>query len=158
MFYTFRRAMLDDLPLLRQWQRTPDVAEWWDADDPFDAADLADGRTAAWIVSAGNTPFAYLQDYDVHGWDPHHFGYLPPGSRGIDQYIGIADMIGRGHGTAFLRQRLGALFAAEAPVVATDPHPDNARAIAAYHKAGFCITGPQQETEWGLILPMEARP
>jgi aminoglycoside 6'-N-acetyltransferase len=43
-------------------------------------------------------------------------------------------------------------------VVATDPHPDNARAIAACEKAGFRIAGNPVQSEWGLILPMEAHP
>ncbi len=155
MRYNFRPAALDDLPLLRGWLRTADVAAWWGTDDPFDTGDLADGRIAAWIVSADDRPFAYLQDYDVHGWPDHHFRHLPQGSRGIDQFIGVPDMIGKGHGTAFISQRVQALFAEGAPVVATDPHPDNARAIAAYQKVGFMIAGVAQDTEWGRILPME---
>jgi len=63
-------------------------------------------------------------------------------------------MVGIGHGTAFIKGRTQALFNAGAPVIATDPHPNNARAIAAYKKAGFQTAGPPRETEWGLILPM----
>lgn len=100
-------------------------------------------------------PFAYMQDYNVHGWDDHHFAHLPEGARGIDQYIGDAEMLGVGHGTAFIRARLRMLFEAGAPVIATDPHPDNARAIAAYKKAGFETAGPAQDTQWGRILPMQ---
>jgi aminoglycoside 6'-N-acetyltransferase len=158
MAYAFRPATLDDLPLLRGWQRTPDVAAWWGTDDPFDADDLAQGHMAVWIVSQGDRPFAYIQDYDVHAWPGHHFGYLPAGARGIDQFIGIPDMIGQGHGTSFIRQHIQTLFAAGAPVIATDPHPRNSRAIAAYQKVGFRVVGPERETEWGLIIPMERRP
>jgi aminoglycoside 6'-N-acetyltransferase len=154
--YLFRPATLADLPMLRAWVATPAVAEWWGGGDAFDAADLADRRVRVWIVAVNGKPFAYMQDYDVHGWDGHHFGYLPPGSRGIDQFIGRPDMLGLGHGTAFIRQRLAALFAAGAPAVGTDPHPANARAIAAYRKAGFRITGPEEDTEWGRVIRMEA--
>ncbi|MCU0801402.1 MAG: acetyltransferase [Rhodobacteraceae bacterium] len=157
MAYSFRPATLDDLPLLREWLRIPDVAAWWGADDPFDAADLTDARLAVWIVSAGGTDFAYMQDYDVHGWPDHHFGHLPAGSRGIDQFIGVPGMLGQGHGTAFIRQRVLALFAAGAPVVATDPHPDNLRAIEAYANVGFRVAGQPQDTRWGHILPMALR-
>ena len=146
-----------DLPMLRGWIATPEVARWWGGeDDPFVAEELGDPRFAPWIVAHGGRPFAYLQDYDVHGWPGHHFGHLPDGARGIDQIIGLPAMIGRGHGTRFIAQAMTALFAAGAPVIATDPHPDNARAIAVYRKLGFAVAGEARETEWGRILPMEA--
>lgn len=155
--YGFRKATLDDLDLLMAWQSTPHVREWWDSEEPYDEADLADPRVARWIVSNARRPFAFIQDYTVHGWEDHHFVNLPNGSRGVDQYIGDPNMVGVGHGSAFIRIRMQALFDEGAPVIATDPHPDNARAIAVYRKLGFEPSGPSQETQWGLILPMVAK-
>ncbi|APX12960.1 GNAT family N-acetyltransferase [Tateyamaria omphalii] len=155
--YSFRNATLDDLALLKGWQSTPHVREWWDADEPYDADDLADPRVARWIVSFSGQPFAYMQDYTVHGWDDHHFAHLPTGSRGIDQYIGDPERLGLGHGSAFITLRMQAIFDAGAPVIATDPHPKNARAIAVYAKLGFAPSGPPQETQWGVVLPMVAK-
>ena len=155
--YGFRRVTTEDLALLQTWQARPHVRAWWGRDDPYDAAELADPRVARWIVSRDGRPFAFMQDYAVHGWESHHFAGLPPGSRGIDQYIGEPAMTGIGHGTAFIGLRMRALFAAGAPVIATDPHPDNARAIAVCRKLGFVPAGPSQDTEWGPILPMCAR-
>lgn len=156
--YDFRAAQLADLPLLRQWLATPEVGRWWGDDDPYAASDLGDARFSPWIVQLDGTAFAYLQDYDVHAWENHHFGHLPPGARGIDQFIGRPELIGQGHGPAFIRQHVVALFATGVPVVATDPHPDNARAIAAYRKAGFRVVGQAVPSAWGIILPMEAWP
>ena len=155
--YGFRKVTLSDLPLLTQWQSRPHVKEWWDASEPYSESDLVDPRVARCIVSHDAVPFAFMQDYTVHGWTDHHFAQLPDGTRGIDQFIGDAGMIGQGHGTAFIRQRMKHLFAAGAPVIATDPHPDNARAIAVYRKLGFVPAGPPQDTQWGVILPMVAR-
>ncbi len=109
-------------------------------------------------MSHDGTAFAYVQTYDPQSEAGHHFGHLPAGSRGIDQFIGVPDMLGRGHGTGLLRQHLGTLFAAGVPAVGTDPHPDNARAISAYRKVGFEVAGPAQDTRWGPVLPMEAWP
>ncbi|MFS4439084.1 GNAT family N-acetyltransferase [Paracoccaceae bacterium GXU_MW_L88] len=153
--YHFRPATLDDLPRLAEWQAEPHVRAWWDADPPYDAAELSDPRVRRFIVSIDSHPFAFLQDYTVHGWGAHHFAHLPDGTRGIDQFIGDPEMIGRGHGTAMIGQRVQQLFDEGAPVVAVDPHPENARAIAVYRKLGFAVFGPAQETEWGLILPMK---
>lgn len=154
--FEFQPATLDDLPLLRQWQKEPHVSAWWDSDEPFDADDLRDPRVSRWIVSFNGASFAYMQDYSVHGWDTHPFAYLPPGSRGIDQYIGEIGMMGQGYGKAIIRQRMDALFSLGAPVIAVDPHPLNARAIAVYEKVGFRIVGPEQDSPWGRILPMAA--
>jgi aminoglycoside 6'-N-acetyltransferase len=155
--YGFRRATMDDLHLLMEWQAHPHVREWWERDEPYDHEDLSDTRVSRWIVSIHERPFAFMQDYTVHGWENHHFAKLPRGSRGIDQYIGDPEMVGLGHGSAFIGARMQALFDEGAPVIATDPHPDNERAIAVYKKVGFEVSGPPQKTEWGLILPMLAK-
>ena len=131
------------------------MREWWSDGDPFDASDLESPLFAAWIVETGGRPFAYMQDYAVHGFEAdHHLGSLPFGARGIDQFIGEPDMLGHGHGTAFIGQRMAALFDGGVPAIGTDPHPDNARAIAAYGKLGFRPLGPPLETRWGPVLPM----
>jgi aminoglycoside 6'-N-acetyltransferase len=154
--YAFRKVTMGDLGLLMQWQAHPHVGEWWGSGDPYDQDDLRDPRVSRWIVSVDGRPFAFMQDYSVHGWDDHHFAGLPHGSRGIDQYIGDPDMIGIGHGPAFIGARMQTLFDAGAPVIATDPHPENRRAIAVYARLGFKVSGPPQQTPWGVILPMLA--
>ena len=55
----------------------------------------------------------------------------------MDQFIGEPDMIGRGHGSAFIRLFIGGLLEAGTPRIVTDPDPQNARAISAYENAGF---------------------
>ncbi|WP_328590043.1 GNAT family N-acetyltransferase [Roseibium marinum] len=147
-----------DFGLLLEWQSRPHVRMWWSTVEPFSEQKLEDPRVRRWIVSTAECPFAYMQDYTVHGWENHHFSGLPRVSRGIDQFIGEPCMIGNGHGPAFISERLQALFEGGAPVVATDPHPENAHAIAAYKKSGFKEFGPPQETPWGQILPMKASP
>jgi aminoglycoside 6'-N-acetyltransferase len=155
--YDFRQATMGDLNLLMDWQARLHVREWWGKQDPYDEMEMSDPRVARWIVSTDERPFAFMQDYTVHGWEGHHFAKLPKGSRGIDQYIGDPEMIGVGHGSAFIGARMQSLFDEGAPVIATDPHPDNERAIAVYKKLGFEPFGPSQETQWGLILPLMAR-
>lgn len=155
--YEFRRLTADDLDLMMEWQAHPHVREWWNSDEPYDQEEIDDPRVSRWIVSTDQRPFAFMQDYTVHGWENHHFANLPKGSRGIDQYIGDPEMIGVGHGSAFISARMRALFDEGVPVIATDPHPDNERAISVYKKLGFEPFEPPQETRWGSILPMLAR-
>lgn len=156
--YHIRPMRPVDLSLVNRWLETPPVRQWWvDASgqpsDPFDQSDLADPNVALWIVSHEGRPFAFIQDYDPHAWTDHHFADLAPGSRGIDQFIGAPDMIGRGHGSAFIRLHCQTLMAAGAPTIGTDPHPANARAIRAYEKAGF-TRGKEVSTQWGDCLLM----
>ncbi|MBA3667505.1 MAG: GNAT family N-acetyltransferase [Sphingomonas sp.] len=156
MDYRFRPLARHDLPLVARWRAKPHVSEWWG--DPAvepEADKLIDPRIAMWIVERDGWPFAFAQDYDVHGWKPHPFGHLPEGARGIDQYIGEPDMLDRGHGSAFVRQLVQMLIANGAPAVGTDPHPDNLRARRAYEKAGFLATGGPVETPWGTAILME---
>ena len=134
--YRFRRLAPADLALVRRWRAMPHVIQWWDEPGVEDEAEKAgDPRIAMWIVEHDRRPFAFAQDYDVHGWRPHPFSRLPPGGRGIDQYIGEPDMLDRGHGSGFVAAHVQRLFAAGAPAVGTDPHPDNLRARRAYAKA-----------------------
>ena len=155
--YDFRKVTMGDLPMLLEWQAQPHVREWWDSNEPYDQEELRDPRVSRFIVWFDDRPFAFMQDYSVHGWEEHHFAYLPKGARGIDQYIGDPKMIGAGHGTAFIGERMSLLYDSGAPVIATDPHPDNERAIAVYRKLGFEPSGQPQETQWGRILPMLAK-
>jgi aminoglycoside 6'-N-acetyltransferase len=144
----------EDLPRTARWLQTPEVRRWWsDEEEVATLEDLEDPNIAFWIVSHEGRPFAYLQDYDPHAWQEHPFGFLPAGSRGMDQLIGEPDMLGAGHGSAFIRAHVERLFARGAPAVGADPHPDNARAIRAYEKAGF-QAGHVQDTEWGRCLLM----
>lgn len=151
--YTFRSLRADDLPLLARWRAAPHVAEWWG--NATEVEEVAEENVARWIVELDGQPFAFAQDYDPHAWKGHHFAYLPPGSRGIDQFIGEADLLNCGHGPAFVRQHVARLFAAGAPAVGTDPHPYNARARRAYEKAGFRIVGGPMATPWGEVVLME---
>ena len=158
MAYSFRPVTRADLSLLREWRSRPHVVRWWGPPDVEDPAEtLAEGDVSMWIVEHEERPFAYAQDYVPHDWDDHPFAHLPPGSRGIDQYIGEPDMLDRGHGSAFVRAHVERLFAAGAAVVGTDPHPDNARAIRAYEKAGFVIASDPLDTRWGRAILMECR-
>jgi aminoglycoside 6'-N-acetyltransferase len=155
----FRSVTEADLPLLSRWRAMPHVRRWWGEPEGEDEREkLSDPRIAMWIVEADGRPFAFAQDYDVHGWPNHPFAHLPPGSRGIDQYIGEPDMTDRGYGSAFVRLHVERLFAAGAPSVGTDPHPDNLRARRVCEKVGFTFVRGPVETPWGIAMLMECWP
>jgi aminoglycoside 6'-N-acetyltransferase len=138
--YTFRPVTREDLPLVRRWLETPEVVRWWgDPDEQFALlkGDLDEPLMVMRIVSLGGKPFAYAQHYDVRSWPQTHFAGLPTGTRAIDAFIGEPEMIGRGHGAAFLRLLARRLREEGAPLVAIDPDVCNRRARSAYARAGF---------------------
>lgn len=154
--YLIRRAGEADLPRLRRWREHPHVSRWWgEPDVEPEAEKLADPDIAMWIVEAGAEPFAFIQDYDVHAWPDHHFGYLPAGSRGMDVYIGEPDFIGQGHGSAMVRQHVDELFESGVLAVGIDPNPDNLAAQKAFQKAGFVAVSSPVETQWGRAILMD---
>ena len=136
--YQFRPMSADDLPLVRDWLRVPHVKQWWhDADDfEFVSGDLDHHDMAQFIVSVDQRPFGYLQCYRIGDWHAG-FGPQPDGTRGVDQFIADPNMVGCGHGSAFIRQFIEGLLDNGTPRIVIDPSPTNPRAIRAYEKAGF---------------------
>jgi aminoglycoside 6'-N-acetyltransferase len=137
--YAFRPMSTDDLPTIRRWLETPHVSEWWhDPAEQFEivSGDLDHPDMTQFIVAADGQEFAYLQCYNLSAWDSG-FGPQPDGTRGLDQFIGEASMLGCGHGSAFVRAFADGLLVSGTPRVVTDPDPANTRAIKAYEKAGF---------------------
>jgi aminoglycoside 6'-N-acetyltransferase len=155
-FYSFRPAARTDLPMLRRWLATPEVRRWWGADPDAEVAileaDLDETLLVMRIVSYRGRPFAYVQDYPVHAWPQPYFAELPPGSRGVDAFIGEPDMLGCGHGSAFLRLLAERLVAEGAPSIAITPDPGNVRARRAYRNAGFHEVGVVETDEGPSVL------
>ncbi|MET3692398.1 GNAT family N-acetyltransferase [Methylobacterium goesingense] len=153
--YLIRRVREDDLPLLACWRRQDHVCRWWGSPDVEPEAEkLREGRVAMWIAADTERPLAFIQDYAVANWSPHHFDYLPNGSRGMDVYIGEEGALGRGHGARIVRQHVDCLFSLSVPAVGIDPHPDNERARKSFARAGFVVSGEPLVTRWGQAILM----
>jgi aminoglycoside 6'-N-acetyltransferase len=137
--YQFRPISAGDLPLVKDWLARPHVVEWWgDPDEQFElvSGDMNEPAMDQYIVSLDDAPLGYLQCYRLTDWNTG-FGPQPEGTRGIDQMIGVPEMVGQGHGSGFIREFIERLLGNSTPRVVVDPDPENARAIRAYEKAGF---------------------
>jgi aminoglycoside 6'-N-acetyltransferase len=153
--YKIRKVQRADLGLLAEWRTQPQISRWWGQPDVEPEEDkLDDPSIAIWIAEHEDAPFAFIQDYAVNDWLPHHFDFLPNGSRGIDMYIGEARLRGLGHGCKLLRQHVDKLFADGIPAVGIDPHPENQGAIEAFKKSGFRIVGGPIDTRWSRAVLM----
>jgi aminoglycoside 6'-N-acetyltransferase len=141
--YAFREMTADDLPMIERWLAAPHVREWWrDPAEQYElvSGDLDEPAMDQYIVSTDGRAFGYIQCYDLTAWNSG-FGAQPKGTRGIDLFIGEADMIEQGHGSAMLRAFVDERLKAGAPRVVTDPDPENSRALRAYENAGFARVG-----------------
>ena len=157
--YAFRPMVEADLPMIRRWLGTQEVVRWWG--DPAEQYDLVSGDLAhpdmdQFIVAFDGRPFAYIQCYALSTWN-QGFGEQPAATRGIDQFIGEDDMIGRGHGSNFIRQFVDERLRSGIPRIVTDPDPKNVRAVRAYEKAGFARER-MIDTPDGLALLMVRNP
>lgn len=154
-FYRIRAATEADAEQLNAWRALPHVRRWW-GDPSLEpiSETLVDSRVVLWIAEHQERPFAFIQDYDIQDWSPHHFDYLPVGSRGMDIYVGDPAMLGSGHGSRLVRQHVDQLFERGVPAVGIDPHPDNLLARRAFERAGFVLTGGPIETRWNRAVLM----
>ncbi len=137
--YAFWPMTSDHLPMIRRWLETPEVVRWWgEPDEQFAlvSGDLDHPDMDQFVVAIEDRPFGYIQCYALSAWN-QGFGPQPEATRGIDQFIGEPEMIGRGHGSAFIRQFVENLLMSGVPRIVTDPDPENIRAVRAYARAGF---------------------
>lgn len=159
--YAFPRVTRVHYPLLRGWLAQPHVRAWWG--DPEEEIALIDedidhGPTDMRLVTLAGHPFAYVQDYPAHHWNAPQFAPFPPGTRGVDTFLGDPAYLGQGHAPRYLRQRCGDLIAEGATTVVIDPDPDNERALRAYRRAGFVTRGIAPCEDGDPVVVMEFVP
>ena len=147
-----RRMRAGDLPLMARWRSEPHVRRWWEMDgDPVpytveDARedygpDLEPGaQTTAAIIVMANRPVGYVQWYRWSDY-PEAAEMGVPEDRdafGLDIFIGEADVVGTGVGSATVDLACRTLFAERnASCVALLTALDNEPAQRAYEKAGM---------------------
>src|SRR5262245_65075250 len=137
--YRVQPVTAEDLPLVRRGLNTAHVSEWWG--HPAEqlslvSGDLDEPAMEQFIVVKDDRAFAYLQCYWLSAWPENGLGLHPTGTRGIDQFIGEVDLVGCGHGSAFIRAFTDHLLATGTPRAVTDPDPSNARPFRALQKPG----------------------
>jgi aminoglycoside 6'-N-acetyltransferase len=153
-----------DLPLARAWLEAPHVARWW-PDGELQAGwireNLGEASMRCLILTIDGADVGYLQTYDPHhepciapdGTIGHPYRDQPPGTRGIDLFVGERRYVGCGHGPRLVAHVVERLFHEGRPCVVTDPDPSNARSVAAFRKAGFYPI-EERDTGWGHVLLM----
>jgi aminoglycoside 6'-N-acetyltransferase len=146
--YEFAPLREEDLPLVRRWLLEPHVKRWWDdgVKTPYPDAEIDDYRAAIegrdptyrYVALIDGRPAGLLQHYRIADEYAEALD-LGEDAIGVDLFIGAAELLGRGHGPAVLRQFLRdvAFPFHGIDVCVIGPSVRNTAAIRAYEKAGF---------------------
>jgi aminoglycoside 6'-N-acetyltransferase len=147
-----RLSTSDDAELITGWLADPDVHRWWGG-EPVPLAEVRRRYTGArapdvvvHLVLRDGEPVGLLQ-----AWRD------PDGTAGLDMFL-AAHAQGRGTGPRAARALAEELTRSGWGTLTVDPGTDNARAIAAWQRAGFVPTGERGEDEGRETLLMVFRP
>ncbi len=169
---TFRALTEDDLPLMQRWLAADHVAEWYPVEDvrkpPLELVRShylprirGEDPTRAYLTLLGGRPVGYIQACLIDDYPEYASAVqLPPGTAGIDMFIGEVDAVHRGLGSPIIGRFLDEVVFGEmgAARACLGPEPDNRVAIRAYEKAGFRhlktveIPGGDPEHEYLMVL------
>jgi aminoglycoside 6'-N-acetyltransferase len=139
---------------LQSWLLQAHWREWWGEPEEELAMIYAvhEGEHLPFIACIDDEKIAYVQCW----WPAQHpdVAWVKDMSiteRGIDMSIGDASNLGKGLGTHIMKAFAAKMFADGVTRLVIDPDKRNARAIAAYTKAGF---KPYAEADGDLLMQL----
>jgi aminoglycoside 6'-N-acetyltransferase len=141
---TLREATIADAPLLRHWDEQPHVIDSDPNDDWEWETELQ--KTPFWreqlLAEVDGVPIGFVQIIDPAAEESHYWGDVSNDLRAIDIWIGEAEYLGQGFGTAMMRQAIERCFlSAEVRAIIIDPLASNVRAHRFYQRLGFKPVG-----------------
>jgi RimJ/RimL family protein N-acetyltransferase len=169
MQISLRPLRKDDLPLLLAWLSKPHLKTWWDPEIVWTADLVAEKYGSyiegykleggikkpmqAYIAHVDDVSVAYVQLYNAHDFpreDGASLDDLPRSLAALDIFIGEQAYMGRGYGSAILKQFLQEYVANNYDACFVDPDKTNLQVIRAYEKTGFESIGTRRESLWML--------
>ncbi len=148
MTLALRLATLADIPLLDRWERQPHVQQSVGSDGPWDWTPAVTAQ-ADWrrilIAEEDGRPVGFLQMLDPARDEEQYWGPTGSGYRALDIWIGEAEDLGRGLGSAIMRLAIEACFAEPGvQVILIDPLARNIQSHRFYRRLGFVEVGPRR--------------
>lgn len=149
---SLRPATVADAPTLAAWDLEPHVIAC-SSDDPEEevafggiawAEEIADSAYDSHylIAEVAGVPVGVMQVCDPHMEPTHYWGEIERGLRAIDIWIGPAEWLNRGVGTAMMTQAINDCFAEpEITAIVIDPLNTNVAAHRFYQRLGFVVEG-----------------
>lgn len=159
MVWKFRRLEECDFDLLHQWMNHGEVKKWYTKgtisfvriQEKYGPCVTGESPKLTMIACLDGCPTGFLQAYSLGNYPAYAAQVGICDAVGIDLFIGEANKLNHGLGSAMLRvfveKKLPCEFTESIAVIG--PEPDNKRAIRAYEKAGFQyfhqIENPREE-------------
>lgn len=138
---SFRTATINDLELLRYWDKQLHViASDPDEDWEWETELLHDPEWREQLVAElDGRPIGFIQIIDPKEEETHYWGNdIEENLRAIDIWIGEANDLEKGYGTRMMRLAIERCFAdPRVTAIIIDPLSSNTRAIKFYEKMGF---------------------
>lgn len=137
----FRNATINDLSLLKHWDKQPHVIASGGEDNDWEWESYLP-ENPSWreqlIAELDGRPIGFVQIIEAHEEETHYWGEVAPGTYAIDIWIGEASDLNNGYGTVMMRKALARCFAhPEAHSVLIDPLESNVDAHRFYERVGF---------------------
>lgn len=169
MKFQFRRIKKNDFVLLQEWFNDPPINQLYAENRVWSLEEIAQKylpriegkqKIAGFIVyynsiSIGFIQFYSLADYLPEGimnYDNNLFKkYDPTELVGIDFFIAIEEMRGKGLGNKLLTQFID-LYLQNYKAIVVDPEINNLSAIQCYKKSGFRMTNFSEDPEYGVLF------
>ncbi|MBV6645510.1 MAG: GNAT family N-acetyltransferase [Cyclobacteriaceae bacterium] len=135
-----RQATIRDLHLVKFWDTQQHVIDA-DPDDDWNwEVELA--RIPTWreqlIAELDDRAIGFIQIIDPAEEESHYWGEVPKNLKAIDIWIGEKQDLGKGYGTAMMKQAIERCFEEnKVTSILIDPLASNAGAIRFYERIGF---------------------
>jgi RimJ/RimL family protein N-acetyltransferase len=144
--FNFSLAHPTDQSMIEDWLARPHIREWLHGEGlKTTLQSLAESFEGSsdfqhWIVYDSETPFGYLLTSEIDPQEEFFAAVHFSGDKAItlDVFIGEPDYLGKGFGTAMIKQLIQWQFADVSDVI-IDPEVANERAVHVYQKLGFRI-------------------
>ncbi len=164
---TLRIATIEDLDLMRHWDKQQHVIDS-DPDDDWEwETEL--GRNTKWreqlIAEINGRPIGFIQIIDPAEEESHYWGDVEPNQRAIDIWIGGKKNLGKGYGTKMMELAFKRCFCNEkVTAILIDPLETNKDAHRFYERLGFkfvekrvfgnshCLVYRLERNEWETKL------
>jgi aminoglycoside 6'-N-acetyltransferase len=148
MKITFEPFQEKHFPQFVRWLAVPHVKQFWS--EPEDEKELREKYSHnlknrginAQVILLDGKEIGYIQSYEAYQIGGGWWTDAEPGTFGIDQFIGEADLVGKGLGPLIIQEFIKILsMNPNVKEIIVDPDPTNLRAIKAYEKVGFVSSG-----------------
>lgn len=159
MEFSFQPLTRQEFPMIINWLAKPHVKKWW----PEPEANLAavekefgasiDGTepTKVYLAIVEDKPIGIIQCYQLSDYPKYQKTIKLDNAVGVDLFIGEEAYVGKGYGTAMIKQFVEEIIRRQYPdakYAISDPEVKNFASIRAFEKAGF-IKGPIKPGDYG---------